>query len=38
MATDKGEMSQPIGRVRQFYRDAVNYHPKPPTAPQNEAF
>jgi hypothetical protein len=32
MATDKS-MSQPIGRVRQFYRDAVNYHPKPPTAP-----
>ncbi len=23
------------GKTQQFFRDAVNYHPKPPAAPQN---
>lgn len=24
-----------VGKTQQFFRDAVNYHPKPPAAPQN---
>ena len=26
---------QPIGKVRQFYRDAVDYHPPTPPSPSN---